>query len=115
MEVDILKVVLSDGYKEILYNTLLNYYDKDVLYLMMRNLDSSEIFKCWKPVISDETTILIGCNKNRSVKYFVDIVININDDDFHIKTLYGMTKKEFGDMLRNYTFYEIDLDKKVTS
>ena len=115
MKVDLLKS-LSNEYNEIFYNTLLNYYDKEVLNLMIENLNNDEIFQNHKFINSDEITILIGCNKNRTTFYFVDIVVNINDNNYHIKFSYSMRIEEYKKLIDNYGFETYkELTKKVIS
>jgi hypothetical protein len=115
MNVDLLKA-LSNEYNEIFYNTLLNYYDKEVLDLIINNLNSDEIFQNHKFINSDEITILIGCNKNRTTFYLVDIVVNINDNNYHIKFLYSMSFEEYKKLIDKYGFETYkELTKKVTS
>ena len=115
MKVDLLKL-LTNEYNELLYNTLLNYYDKEVLDLMIENLNRDEVFQNHKFINSDEITILIGCNKNRTTFYFVDIVINIHDNNYHIKFSYSMRNEEYKKLITSYGFETYkELTKKITS
>ena len=69
--------LLDNPQYEAIYQTLLKYFDADVLNIIISNLDDNKIFKAYINnghfMGTSYEKIIIGCNKDKTVFYTADI------------------------------------------
>ena len=91
MNIDLLSSFITNKYIELFYNTLLNFYSKEVLKELIKNLVNSDfkdiLFKAY--IYGDNYIVMFGANENASIIFCASVYpCPDNSKYFYIKSVY---------------------------